>query len=59
MKLLDIMRDAIRVRHYSIWTEEDDINWIRCFGGGLRLWGCLRLGVKGLDFEHRAFTVRD
>jgi integron integrase len=30
-KLLDIVRDAIRVRHYSIRTEEAYVNWIRRF----------------------------
>lgn len=30
-KLLDQVRDAIRVRHYSIRTEEAYVNWIRRF----------------------------
>lgn len=30
-KLLDQVRDAIRVRHYSIRTEEAYVNWVRRF----------------------------
>ena len=29
--LLDAVRDAIRVRHYSIRTEESYIHWIKRF----------------------------
>jgi len=28
-KLLDQVRDAIRLKHYSIRTEEAYVNWIR------------------------------
>ena len=28
-KLLDQVREAIRVRHYSIWTEKSYVTWIR------------------------------
>ncbi len=27
-KLLDQVRDVIRLKHYSIWTEKAYINWI-------------------------------
>jgi hypothetical protein len=30
-KLLDQVRDAIRVKHYSYRTEEGYVNWIRRF----------------------------
>ena len=30
-KLLDRVRDSIRVRHYSIRTEEANVQWIRRF----------------------------
>lgn len=30
-KLLDVVRDAIRLKHYSIRTEEAYVNWIRRF----------------------------
>ncbi len=30
-KLLDRLRDAIRVRHYSIRTEEAYVQWVRRF----------------------------
>ena len=30
-KLLDLVRDAIRLRHYSIRTEQVYINWIKRF----------------------------
>jgi len=30
-KLLDRVRDAIRVKHYSIRTEQAYVNWIRRF----------------------------
>ncbi len=36
MKLLDELRQAIRVRHYSIRTEQTYVGWVRdyiCFHG--------------------------
>jgi len=30
-KLLDQVRDAIRLKHYSIRTEEAYVNWIKRF----------------------------
>ncbi|WP_455424131.1 phage integrase N-terminal SAM-like domain-containing protein [Ferribacterium limneticum] len=30
-KLLDQVRDRIRVKHYSIRTEAQYLQWIRCF----------------------------
>lgn len=30
-KLLDQVRQAIRLRHYSIRTEEANVNWVRRF----------------------------
>ena len=30
-KLLDVVRDAIRTKHYSIRTEEAYVNWVRRF----------------------------
>jgi hypothetical protein len=30
-KLLDQVRDAIRLKHYSIRTEESYVNWIKRF----------------------------
>jgi len=30
-KLLDQVRNAIRLRHYSIRTEEAYVNWVRRF----------------------------
>jgi hypothetical protein len=30
-KLLDQVRDAIRLKHYSIRTEDSYVNWIRRF----------------------------
>ncbi len=30
-KLLDIVRDTIRLKHYSIRTEEAYLNWIKRF----------------------------
>jgi hypothetical protein len=31
-KLLDQVRDVIRMKHYSYRTEESDVAWIRRFG---------------------------
>lgn len=28
-RLLDVVRDAIRTKHYSIRTEEAHVNWVR------------------------------
>ena len=44
-KLLDQVRDAIRLKHYSICTEQPYVNWIKCiaspqmrqFGPGKKL----------------------
>ncbi|NJL55430.1 hypothetical protein HC928_09760 [bacterium] len=30
-KLLDRVRDAIRVKHYSYRTEQTYVQWIRCY----------------------------
>ena len=30
-KLLDQVREAIRIRHYSVWTEEAYVSWIKRF----------------------------
>ena len=30
-KLLDQVRDTIRLKHYSIRTEEAHVNWVRRF----------------------------
>jgi site-specific recombinase XerD len=30
-RLLDVVRDAIRTKHYSIRTEEAYVNWVRRF----------------------------
>jgi len=30
-KLLDLMRERIRVKHYSLRTEEVYLHWVRCF----------------------------
>jgi len=30
-KLLDIVRDKIRFKHYSYYTEKTYIHWIKCY----------------------------
>ena len=30
-RLLDVMREALRVRHYSLRTEQQYVNWVRRF----------------------------
>ncbi|MEZ6176510.1 MAG: phage integrase N-terminal SAM-like domain-containing protein [Candidatus Scalinduaceae bacterium] len=30
-KILDQVRDAIRVKHYSMRTEEAYVYWVKCF----------------------------
>jgi len=30
-KLLDQVRERIRVKHYSLWTEDAYLHWIRRF----------------------------
>ncbi|MGZ8163567.1 MAG: phage integrase N-terminal SAM-like domain-containing protein [Methylobacter sp.] len=39
-KLLDQVRDRIRVKHYSIRTEKHYVQWIKCFilFHGVRSW---------------------
>jgi len=34
-KLLDQVRNRIRVKHYSIRTEEAYVSWIKRFGSGV------------------------
>ena len=68
--LLDQVREVLRLRHYSIRTEEAYVQTIRRFilyhlmasllyGSGLRLMECVRLRVKDLDFQYKQITVRD
>ena len=30
-RLLDIVRDEIRVKHYSLSTEKTYVHWIKCY----------------------------
>ena len=30
-RLLDVVRDKIRVKHYSISTEKTYVHWIKCY----------------------------
>jgi len=47
-KLLDQVRDVIRVKHYSMRTEEAYVHWIkRC------------IFFKDIDFSYNQITVRD
>jgi integrase len=56
-KLLDQVRDAIRLKHYSYRTEQSCVQLL--YGSGLRLNEGLRLRVKDLDFGQRQIVVRD
>jgi hypothetical protein len=62
-RLLDRVRDTIRLKHDSIRTEEAYVNLIRRFillyVSGLRLLECLRPRVKDLGLDRRAIIVRD
>jgi integrase len=62
-KLLDHLRDAIRVRHYSQHPPQlAGEKWIMAnllHGTGLRRMACLRLRVKDIDFSYRQVIVRD
>ena len=74
LKLMDQVREVMRLKHYAIRTEKCYCDWIRRFvrfhgmksradlspgGSGLRLLEGLRLRVKDLDFEMKQLTVRD
>ena len=64
-RLLDQVRDTIRLKHYSIRTEEAYVNWIRRFilfhdkrhpndMGGKEIEAFLtHLAVEGLPFQPR------
>jgi integrase len=65
-RLLDQVRDAIRLKHYAYSTEKAYVYWAKRFilyqllyGSGLRLMECMRLRVKDLDFGHHQIIVRD
>src|SRR5438034_752578 len=67
-KLLDQVREAIRLRHYSRRTEVPTILAsldvvmslivALLYGGGLRLHECLELLVKALDLARNQLVVR-
>jgi site-specific recombinase XerD len=62
-KLLDQVRQALRVMHYAIRTEEAYTHWIKLmaklmYSSGLRLMECVRLRVKDVDFAQRQIIIR-
>ena len=72
-RLLDQVRHAIRVRHYSIRLFShaeverllgglSGVTWIMgtlLYGSGLRLFECLRLRVKDLEFTRHEIVVHE
>jgi hypothetical protein len=55
LRLMDQVREVMRLKHYSIRTERSYCDWIKRY---IRF-GALRLRVKDLDFEMHQLTVRD
>ena len=74
-QFLDQMRVEIRVRHYSIRTEEVYLDWARhllhamsgtmglvtslLYGTGMRLLEDIRLRVTNVEFTRREIIVRE
>src|SRR2546427_24181 len=68
-KLLDRVREAIRVRHYSRRTEVSSLLsrlrgpvWLTAslmYGAGLRLLECVELRVKDINVDRGELTIRD
>ncbi len=71
-RLLDRVREAVRTRHFSPFTEKAYVGWTKRFvstihwliasllyGSGLRLMECLRLRVKDVDFQRNEITLRN
>jgi len=62
-RLLDQVREAIRVRHYSIRTEESYVQWIRRFilfhdkRHPKEMVSCFRITIRQLTKKHlKAFN---